>query len=142
MGRTFGLLIVSIGLWLVVSLPTREPMPERNGASAVTNATAVPATASAVAGSTAPAPSSSETRKDTAVRPGFATPASQPTAVVADNQRTDSLAIQPPSTGRPRRVADERALAARGREIESEPEAALPRPPEPVQIGSSGTRGT
>ena len=113
MGRTFGLVIVSIGLWLVFSLPTRAPVPDQRGSTVAgtpeyTSRPAVPTAllAPVAAAVTADAPT-------TAIRTTAAD-----TTVVA----------------RPSRTLGERNHAARSREIESEPEAAMQRPPEPVAL--------
>lgn len=125
MGRTFGLLIVSIGLWLVVSLPTRGPAPDR-----VAGAKPEAAPSASMAGATVTAP---------AANSGSSLPSVTATAAV--HPLLEAERAQQSLGARPRRVQDERTLAARSREIEAEPEAALARPPEPslVANGASGT---
>ena len=120
MGRTFGLIIVSIGLWLVFSLPTRAPSPDQRGGTIAS----VPA--------------------ETGSKPAQPAVVSAPlSSVVVPVPRTS--AIRPASletAGHPRtsRTLDERNLAARSREIESEPEAAVQRAPEPAAVTTSASR--
>lgn len=114
MGRTFGLIIVSIGLWLVFSLPTRAPSSDQLGATIVNAST------------------------ETSAKPTLpAVAPAQLTSVVIPASRT--LAIRPATNefaghARTSRTLDERNLAARSREIESEPDAAVQRAPEPVAV--------
>ena len=109
MGRTFGLVIVSIGLWLVFSLPTRAPAPNQGS----TVAGALP---------------------ESTPKPGGAMALSTP--VMAEALTTAVRVPAGDSTGqaRPSRTLGERNHAARSREIKSEPEAAIQRPPEPVAL--------
>lgn len=117
MGRTFGLVIVSIGLWLVFSLPTRAPVPDHRGttlASTPPENTSKPASATAISAPIA-----------TVVIPDSRVATIRTTAADATLQ------------ARPSRTLGERNHAARSREIESEPEAAIQRPPEPVAVPMS-----
>jgi hypothetical protein len=145
MGRTFGLLIVSIGLWLVVSLPTREPtpllstdqaaQPAVSSTVAATNLTSMPPVAAASSGNGGSANGTSVDNGAFAMRPA---------AIVAAQADADKNAGHP-IVARLKKSQDERAMAARSREIESEPEAANARPPEPMPMitpttGSPGTQ--
>jgi hypothetical protein len=114
MGRTFGLIIVSIGLWLVFSLPTRDPMTDQRSGSVAF----------------AVVESSSRTL------PAHVSSTLSATAPVADVRTVANGPAKVVGPTRPSRTLDERTQAARSREIESEPEAAMQRPPEPVMIAA------
>lgn len=127
MGRTFGLLIVSVGLWLVVSLPTRDPGAEQPSVAAIGRATA-----------TLAAPAAATISPTSAVTPAQDVPQRRETATAV----TLSPSTMPPSAqrheakegGRSRSAPTDRTMAARGREMESEPEAVRPVAPEPVLV--------
>lgn len=116
MGRTFGWLIVSIGLWLVFSLPTRDPAAE-------TSAGLQPNDLKSLTERLYPGSTGSER---TSVVAASVVPKAVPSPRIA------APAPNAPSW-RPNRASDERAHAARSREIESEPETAG-RAPEPVAV--------
>ena len=129
MGRTFGLLIVSIGLWLVFSLPTRGPATDNASSVVVAVPAPVPVTQpSAIAGVSSVA--GAETRSTTLGGPATAA-AILPSVILS---RPDERTAAAPIVTRPKRGQDERAVAARNREFESEPEVATARPPEPVAV--------
>ena len=143
MGRTFGLLIVSIGLWLVFSLPTRGPATDNAGSVVVPVPTPVPVAAPLIAGASSVA--GSETRATNLGGSAIAA-SSLPSVVLL---RPDERTAAAPIVVRPKRGQDERVVAARNREFESEPEVAAARPPEPVPVtatkglsGSNGLAGT
>lgn len=145
MGRTFGLLIVSIGLWLVVSLPTREPAldqqtraPLRTEGNAVAVAGAQGTRVMAPESGVTSASATAISRRDAALMP---TPASsQPSA----HRPPLASGVAGPAENnvvRAKRGQDDRAVAARSREIEAEPEAPTARPPEPVEVALNTAQG-
>lgn len=114
MGRTFGLIIVSIGLWLVFSLPTHTPTLDERGVGSASGAVE---------------PGARTLSSGSAAVPGPAV-----TAVDARLAGLRAPSVDQASPTRASRTLGERNLAARSREIESEPDAASQRPPGPVAI--------